>query len=416
MISQTINNIEIEKYINQIRSDFPILQTQVYGKPLIYFDNGATSQKPIQVIDRITKYYAEENANIHRGVYYLSQLSSDNYEQSRKFITQYLNAKSEKEIIFTRGATEGINLIASSFGKKFLKEGDEVLITYMEHHANIVPWQVVCEQYGAKLKAVPIQKDGTLDLEIFENYITEKTKIVSTVYVSNGIGTINPIKELIDISHKHHIPILVDACQAAPHFKINVQELDCDFLVFSGHKTYGPTGIGILYGKESFLEELPPYQTGGDMIKFVSIDKTEYNELPHKFEAGTPHISGAIGLAEALKYFDNLNYDLIQMHEHHLNDKLKFELSNIDGLTILGSSLNTIPLSSFVIEGCHPLDIGTMIDFEGVAIRTGNHCTQPLIHALGYQSTCRVSLAYYNTLEEIDEFISALKKVIQKLR
>jgi cysteine desulfurase/selenocysteine lyase len=399
------------------RKDFPILNLQVHGKPLVYLDNAATAQKPQQVIDRISKYYSAENANVHRGVYYLSDLASQEYEGARDYITANINARSRTEVIFTRGATEGINLVASSWGRSFLNQNDEVIISGMEHHANMVPWQQICNEKGAALKIIPVTENGELDLDEYERLFTERTKFVSCVWVSNSIGTINPIREIIKKARERDIPVLVDACQAAPHMSIDVQELDCDFLAFSGHKVFGPTGIGVLYGRESWLEKMPPYQTGGDMIKTVTYSHSTWAELPHKFEAGTPHIAGAIGLHEAMWYISEIGRENINTYEHEaLMPYMHEKISAIDGLRIIGTAENKIPVVSFVVDGAHPLDIGTFLDFEGVAIRTGNHCTQPLLNEFGVSATCRASMAFYNAPEEIDVFADALKRVIQKVR
>ncbi len=412
MSVQTHTDFDVLK----VREDFPILHTLAHGKPLIYFDNAATSQKPQQVIDRISRYYTRENSNIHRGVYQLSERASAAYEDARATVQHYLGAEHSHEIIFVRGATEGLNLVASSWGRKNLHQGDEVIVSYMEHHANIVPWQLICAERGAILRVIPVTDAGELDMDAYRTLINERTKFVSVVWVSNGIGTINPIQEIIHTAHEHQIPVMVDACQAAPHLSINVQALDCDFLVFSGHKTFAPTGIGVLYGKEKFLEDMPPYQSGGDMIKFVSFEGTTFNELPYKFEAGTPHISGALGLETAIRYQDALGRDAIHSYEQELTQYMSHALHEIEGLEMVGKSAHRIPVFSFNIQGLHPLDLGTMLDFEGVAIRTGNHCTQPLIQRLGYAATCRASLAFYNTKDEVDRFVIALQKVIKKLR
>jgi len=402
--------------VHAIRKDFPILQTKVYGKPLVYFDNAATSQKPKAVIDRIVHYYENENANIHRGIYHLSEMASEAYEGARNIVQKNINAASRGEIIFVRGATEGINLVASSWGRAHLHPGDEVLISGMEHHANIIPWQIICEEKGAVLKVIPVTADGELDLEAFQKLITEKTKFVSVVYVSNSIGTINSVKSIIEKAHAFRIPVLVDGCQAAPHIAIDVQELDCDFLVFSGHKIFAPTGIGVLYGKEKYLEAMPPYQTGGDMIQAVSFVKTTFKEIPYKFEAGTPDISGAIGLGTAMEYISGIGRTMIHDYEQKLLSYATEKIRQIEGLKIIGTAREKIPVISFTVAGAHPLDIGTLLDFEGIAIRTGNHCTQPLLAGFGVSATCRASLAFYNTIEEIDFFAESLDKVIKKIR
>jgi cysteine desulfurase / selenocysteine lyase len=402
--------------IDAIRENFPILNTKVYNKPLIYFDNAATSQKPREVIDRITRYYEQENANVHRGIYYLSELASNAYEGARDSIQKHINAAKREEVIFVRGATEGINLVAASWGRKNLKPGDEVLISAMEHHANIVPWQQVCNEKGSVLKVIPVTDTGELDLNAYKTLITEKTRLVAIVYVSNSIGTINPVKEVISIAHNYDIPVLIDGCQAAPHLDIDVQELDCDFFTFSGHKVFGPTGIGILYGKEKFLDQMPPYQTGGDMIRQVTFEQTTFQDPPYRFEAGTPHIEGAVGLAAAFDYINSIGRDKIRQYEQMLMEHGKKRLLEIEGLRIIGNAPDKIPVFSFVVEGAHPLDIGTLLDFEGIAVRTGNHCTQPLLNRFGVTATCRASLAFYNTVEEIDYFTEALEKVIKKLK
>jgi cysteine desulfurase / selenocysteine lyase len=399
-----------------IRKDFPILSEKFYNKPLIYFDNAATSQKPIQVIDRISHYYAHENANVHRGIYRLSEMASDAYEGARDTVQKHINASKREEIIFVRGATEGINLVASSWGRANLNAGDEVLISYMEHHANIVPWQLICEEKGAILKVIPVDVQGEIDLEEYQKMLNEKTKLLSIAWVSNSIGTVNPVKEIIEIAHMHDIPVMIDGCQAAPHLEIDVQALDCDFLAFSGHKVFGPTGIGVLYGKEKFLEAMPPYQSGGDMIQHVTFEKTTFKAPPYKFEAGTPHIAGAVGLAAALEYVSGIGRERIHEYEVKLLAFAQEKISRIEGLRIVGTAAHKIPVISFVVEGAHPLDIGTLLDFEGIAVRTGNHCTQPLLNRFGVSATCRASLAFYNTAEEVEVFVSALLKVIHKIK
>ncbi|MCX6350254.1 MAG: cysteine desulfurase [Bacteroidetes bacterium] len=401
--------------VAKIRENFPILSTKVYGKPLVYFDNAATSQKPQQVIDRLVKYYQEENSNVHRGIYYLSELASAKYEEARDVVRTHLNANSLAEIIFVRGATEGINLVANSWGKHNIVAGDEVIISAMEHHANLVPWQQLCKEKGATLKVIPIDDNGEIIFEEYKNLLSDKTKIVAVAHTSNGIGTINPIKEIIAEAHKKNIPVLVDGCQASPHFKVDVKELDCDFYVFSGHKTFAPTGIGVLYGKENLLDAMPPYQMGGEMIKFVSFTETTFNDLPIKFEAATPNIAGAIGLATAIEYVDSLGRNNIENYEEDLKSYALQKLQEVKNLKLIGNAKNRIPLFSFVVEGTHPLDLGTMLDFEGIAIRTGNHCAQPLMQRMGVAATCRASLAFYNTKAEVDYFVDSLNKVVKKL-
>ncbi len=402
--------------VETVRKDFPILHTTVYGKPLIFFDNAATSQKPQAVIDRLNKYYSEENANIHRGVYYLSQVASDAYEGARDSIQAQLNAEKREEIIFVRGATEGINLVASSWGRKNIQAGDEIIVSHMEHHANLVPWQLLCEEKGAALKVIPVDENGELILEEYYKLLSPKTKLVSVVYICNSIGTINPVQDIIQAAHQQNIPVLLDACQAAPHIALDVQALDCDFLAFSGHKVFGPTGIGVLYGKEKYLEAMRPYQSGGDMVNIVTLEKTTFKDLPYRFEAGTPHISGAIGLAEAFNYINALGRTEIHAYEQQLLQYAHEAIGAVNGVRIIGEAKNKIPVISFVVDGAHPLDIGTLLDFEGVAIRTGNHCTQPLMARFGVSATCRASLAFYNTVEEIDAFTTALDKVIHKIK
>ncbi|MDQ3073317.1 MAG: cysteine desulfurase [Bacteroidota bacterium] len=402
--------------VARVREDFPILREKMHGKPLVYFDNAATSQKPHAVIDRLVRYYTTENSNVHRAFYQLSEKATEAYEQSRHKVREYLNARSESEIIYVRGATEGINLVAASWGRKFLQEGDEVIVSAMEHHANMVPWQLVCAEKGAKLRYIPVNENGELCMADYKALFNERTRFVSVVYVSNSIGTINPVNDLISEAKKYHIPILVDGCQAAPHLPVDVRALDCDFFVFSGHKTFAPTGIGVLYGKEKWLEEMDPYQSGGDMIRTVTFEGTTFNDLPHKFEAGTPHIAGAVGLAEAIAYVQGLGRDGIREYEETLLNYGREALAGVEGIRIIGTAKDKIPVFSFVVEGTHPLDVGTMLDFEGVAVRTGNHCTQPLLSLFDVSATCRASLAFYNTRAEIDHFVASLKKVVGKLR
>ncbi|RMD87113.1 MAG: cysteine desulfurase, partial [Calditrichaeota bacterium] len=389
--------------VYKIRQDFPILNRTIHDKPLIYLDNAATTQKPRQVIDAIMEYYTNQNANIHRGVHFLSELATEAYESTRCKIRDFINARSTKEIIFVRGTTEGINLVASSFGRQYLNANDEILISHMEHHSNIVPWQIICEQTGAKLKVVPINDRGEFIFEEFEKMLNERVKIVSIVHVSNSLGTVNPVKEIIRKAHKWNIPVLVDGAQAAPHLKIDVQDLDCDFYVFSGHKIFGPTGIGILYAKEEILETLPPYQGGGDMIKSVTFEKTIYNDLPYRFEAGTPHIEGVIGLAPAIDYVCNLGYDKITAYESELLEYATHAVSSIKSLRIIGTAPEKAAVLSFVVDEVHPHDMGTILDHFGIAIRTGHHCTQPVMARFNVPATSRASFAFYNTKEEIDQ-------------
>lgn len=401
--------------IEKVRSDFPILSREVNGKPLVYLDNGASSQKPKQVIDVITRYYEHKNSNIHRGIHTLSQEATDAYEKARKTVQSFTNAQHEHEVIFTSGTTDSINLVASSFGKKHIQKGDEILISTMEHHSNIVPWQMICEEKGAALKVVPINDKGEFLMEGFEQLLSEKTKLVAVTHVSNTLGTINPVKEIIEKAHQKGALVLIDGAQAVPHTKVDVQELDCDFYVFSGHKMFGPTGVGILYGKENILNDIPPYKGGGDMIKTVTFEKTTYNCLPHKLEAGTPNIIGGIGLAAAIDYMNAIGIDRIEAYEHELLTYATEQIKQIEGVRIIGEAAQKASVLSFVVEGTHPSDIGMIIDKLGIAIRTGHHCTEPLMNRLEIPGTARASFAFYNTFEEIDIFITALKRAIKML-
>ncbi len=402
--------------ITKIREEFPILAKTVNGKPLIYFDNGATAQKPKQVIDAITNYYTNQNSNIHRGVHTLSREITIAYEEARKTIQNHLNAKFAHEIIFTRGTTESINLVAHCFGKIQIEAGDEIIITQMEHHSNIVPWQLLCEEKQAILKFIPINQAGELLVEELPKLITSKTKLVAFTHISNTLGTINPVKEIIRTIRKlSRAAILVDGAQAVPHLQPDVQDLDCDFYVFSGHKLFGPTGVGILYGKEECLTKFPTYQSGGGTIKTVSLQKTEFADLPLKLEAGTPHIEGGIGLAEAIKYVTNIGFEHIQKQEHDLLQHLSKKLLDIEGVRIFGTSINKTAVVSFNVGTIHPFDIGTLLDKYGVAIRSGHHCTQPIWEFYQVPGTIRASLSFYNTIEEIDYFIDALQKSIRLL-
>ena len=398
--------------VEKIRSDFPILQTKVHGKPLVYLDNAATSQKPITVITKAQEYYSSMNSNIHRGVHALSQVATEAYEMARIKIKNFINSLGKNEIIFTRGTTESINLVAQAYGRANIKEDDEIIISEMEHHSNIVPWQMICDEKNAKLKIIPINDEGEIIFEEFERLITHRTKFISVVYVSNSLGTINPVKKIIKLAHQNNIPVLLDAAQAVNHIPIDVQELDCDFLAFSGHKIYGPTGIGVLYGKINLLESMPPYQGGGDMISRVTFEKTTYNELPYKFEAGTPNIAGVIGLGEAIDYITNIGIDNIALHEKYLLDYATEVIADIPGLKIIGTAKEKVSVLSFVLDNIHPHDIGTFLDFEGVAIRTGHHCTQPVMDRYGIPATSRASFAMYNTKDEIDILIKGLTKII----
>ena len=402
--------------INKIRQDFPILSRTVNGKPLVYFDNGATAQKPQQVIDAISHYYAYQNSNIHRGVHTLSREITIAYEEARKTIQTHINAAHAHEIIFTRGTTESINLVAHCFGKINVSEGDEIIITQMEHHSNIIPWQQLCEEKKAVLKYIPINESGDLVLEELPKLITAKTKLVAFTHISNTLGTINPVKEMIaTIRSLSKAAILIDGAQAVPHLKPDVQDLDCDFYVFSGHKLFGPTGVGILFGKESWLNKFPPYQTGGGTIKTVTLEKTEFADSPLKFEAGTPHIEGGIGLAAAINYVTQVGFDNIQKHEDDLLQYATKQLNQIEGVIIYGNAKHKTSVISFNIGTIHPFDIGTLLDKYGVAIRSGHHCTQPICQYYGIPGTIRASFAFYNTFEEVDVFIEALKKSIRLL-
>ncbi|MDM1517051.1 cysteine desulfurase [Myroides odoratimimus] len=395
--------------IKEVRKNFPILTQSVNGKPLVYFDNAATAQKPKVVEDAIVKYYETINANIHRGVHTLSQLATDAYEEARKKVQAHVNAKHDYEVLFTAGTTFGINLVASGFGS-LLKEGDEVLISAMEHHSNIVPWQFACERSGATLKVIPMNQDGDLIMEEFDKLLNSNTKIVAVTHISNALGTINPIKKIIAKAHQVGAAVLIDGAQATPHIKPDVQDLDCDFYVFSGHKVCGPTGTGVLYGKEEWLNKLPPYQGGGEMIKTVTFEKTTYACLPHKFEAGTPNIAGGIVLGVALDYLNGIGFDKIAAYEHELLEYGTKRLSEIEGLKIYGTAKEKTSVISFNLEGIHPYDVGVIVDKLGVAVRTGHHCTQPIMDFFGIPGTIRASFAFYNTKEEIDVLVEAVKK------
>ncbi|AXB56072.1 aminotransferase class V-fold PLP-dependent enzyme [Flavobacterium fluviale] len=395
--------------IQKIRADFPILNQKVNGKPLVYFDNGATSQKPQVVIDAEVKYYQEINANIHRGVHTLSQLATDAYEVSRGKVKEHINAKHAHEVLFTSGTTHGINLVTNGFAS-ILKPGDEVIVSSLEHHSNIVPWQMLCEKTGAVLKVIPINENGELILEEFDALLSEKTKVVTLNHISNALGIINPIKYIIDKAHSFGAAVLIDGAQAVPHLKPDVQELDCDFYAFSGHKMCGPTGTGILYGKEDWLNKLPPYQGGGEMIKEVTFEKTTYADLPHKFEAGTPNIAGGIVLGTAIDYLNNIGFENIQEYEHELLEYATKRLSEIEGLRIYGTGKNKASVVSFNIDGIHPYDIGSIIDKLGIAVRTGHHCAQPIMSFFCIPGTIRASFSFYNTKEEIDLMVDAVKK------
>lgn len=397
--------------VQSVRSDFPILFNEVNGKPLVYLDNAATAQKPRCVIDTIEAYYRSENANIHRGVFYLSEQATEAYESTRDLVAQFLSAGKRSEIIFCKGVTEGINLVAYGFTHSILQEGDEILISHMEHHANIVPWQIACEQTGAVLKIIPVLEDGSLDMTAYEKLLSDKTKIVSVVHVSNALGTINPVKTIVEKAHARSIPVLIDGAQAAPHMEVNVQEIGCDFYLASGHKLFAPTGVGILYGKESWLEKLPPYQSGGDMIEKVDFAGTTYKGLPSKFEAGTPNIAGVRGLNAAIAYLNGLDRIAAASHEQALLEQSTKALDEIAGLQIVGRAENKASVLSFVFHSIHAHDVGTFLDADGIAIRTGHHCTMPLLKRFNVPATARASFAFYNTANDVDAFIEALKKM-----
>lgn len=397
--------------VQSIRSDFPILSESMNGQPLAYLDNAATSQKPQVVIDAVAKYYQSENANIHRGVFSLSEAATARYEATRSSVASFISAQRTEEVIFTKGVTESINLIAHGFAQSILKAGDEILISGMEHHANIVPWQIACERTGAVLKVIPVLDDGSLDMDAYKNLLSERTKIVSIVHISNSLGTINPIPTLIKQAHSIGVPVLIDGAQSAPHAPVNVQELDCDFFVFSGHKLFAPTGVGVLYGKEDWLERLPPYQSGGDMIEMVDFEGTTFKGIPGKFEAGTPNIAGVIGLAEAIHYLRGIDFSETSAYEKELLSRATEALGSIDGLRIVGTAPDKASIVSFVFEGVHAHDIGTFLDAGGIAVRTGHHCTMPLLKRFGLAATTRASFAFYNTLEEVDRLAENLRKM-----
>lgn len=403
--------------MNCPRSSFPILSRTIYGKPLVYLDNAATTQKPLVVLDAMREEYLNVNANVHRGVHWMSQQATELHEQARETVRRFLHAGSTNEIVFTRGTTEGINLVASSFCEAFMHEGDEIILSTMEHHSNIVPWQLQAERKGLTIKVIPMTDDGKLDMEAYANLFTERTRIVSVAHVSNVLGTVNPVSEMIRIAHEHHVPVLIDGAQSAPHFKVDVQALDCDFFVFSGHKVYGPTGIGVLYGKEDWLDKLPPYQGGGEMIAHVSFEKTTFERPPLKFEAGTPDYVATHGLAKALDYVTDLGLDNIARHEKELTKYALSQLRNIEGIKIYGhpSSSDEVgeAVISFNVGNIHHMDLGTLLDRLGIAVRTGHHCAQPLMDRLGVLGTVRASFALYNTLEEVDAFVDGLERVVK---
>jgi cysteine desulfurase/selenocysteine lyase len=397
--------------VGRIRLDFPILNEQIHGKPLVYLDNGATSQKPRSVIEAVRRFYLADCANVHRAVHLLSERATNAYEGARTKLRKFLNAAEDREIIFVRGTTEGINLVAASFGKKFVKADDEIVITAMEHHSNIVPWQIVCEDKGAKLKVAPINDAGELLLPELEKLLTPRTRMLAITHVSNALGTINPVKEIIEMAHSRKIPVLIDGAQSAPHMPVDVRALDCDFYCFSGHKLYGPTGIGVLYGKAALLEQMPPYQGGGDMISSVTFEKTLYNKLPYKFEAGTPNIADVIGLGAAVDYVSQIGMDKIAVYEKALLDYATERIEKIPGVRILGTAREKASLISFLMEGIHPHDIGTVLDQDGIAVRAGHHCAQPVMERFGIPATTRASFAFYNTAGEVDALVEGIGKV-----
>ena len=398
--------------VDAVRKDFPILSRSVNGKPLVYLDNAATTQKPQAVIDALTNYYTFDNANIHRGLYFLSELATEQYEKARLKVKEFINAISASEIIFVRGTTEGINLVASTLSAaKFLKDGDEVIVSGMEHHANIVPWQLINNGKKINLKVIPLNDAGELDMDAYEKLISDKTKLVAVVQISNALGTVNPVKKIIDIAHSKKIPVLIDGAQAVPHKKVDVQDLDADFYVFSGHKVFGPTGIGVLYGKTEYLELMPPYQGGGDMIRSVTFEKTTFDDIPRKFEAGTPNIAGGIGLAAAIDYLSQFDRAELSAYEDSLLNYATSKLSEVEGLKIIGTARQKASVISFIIEGIHPYDIGTIIDTDGIAIRTGHHCTQPVMKRFDVPATARASFSFYNTKDEVDKLVVGLQKV-----
>lgn len=397
--------------VDKVRKDFPILQEKVHGKPLIYFDNGATSQKPLSVIQAMTRYYSQENSNIHRGVHFLSAQATIAYENARKTVQRFIHAGSEKEIVFVRGTTEAINLVAQSYGRPRFKPGDEIIVSAMEHHSNIVPWQLLCEQTGARLRVLPMNDAGELILEEYDELLNERTRMVAVVHVSNSLGTVNPVKTIVDKAHKRGVPVLIDGAQAVQHMPVDVQALDCDFYAFSSHKMFGPTGVGILYAKKEHLESMPPYQGGGDMIRSVTFEKTTFNDIPFKFEAGTPNIAGGIVLGDTIEYIESIGIERIAAYEHELLDYATSQLSPIKGLRIVGTAKEKAAVISFVLDNVHPHDVGTLLDQEGIAVRTGHHCTQPVMQRFGIPATSRVSLAFYNKKEEIDVLVKAIHKV-----
>lgn len=415
MVIATENNIQQKIDFTKIREDFPLLKREMNGKPIVFLDSAASSQKPKYVLEAMDNYYKNTHANVHRGVYKLSQEATDAFEKSRKLVQSFINAPSDKECIFVRGTTEGINLVANSFGRKFLHSGDEVLISTMEHHSNIVPWQMICEERGATLRVVPINEAGEMIMSAFDELLTDKTKIVAINHISNALGTINPIREIISKAHAKDIPVLIDGAQAIPHLKVDVQELDVDFYTFSAHKMCGPTGIGILYGKEKWLNAMPPYHGGGEMIETVTFEKTTYNTLPHKFEAGTPDIAGVVGLGAAVEYMQSIGHEAIAAQEQALLEYATRELKSIEGLRIVGEAQEKASVISFLLKDAHPYDVGTILDKLGIAVRTGHHCTQPLMARYGIPGTVRASFAFYNNKADIDRLVEGVKRAARML-
>ena len=399
--------------INKVREDFPILSREVYKRPLVYLDNGATTQKPRCVVEAMVDEYYNVNANVHRGVHFLSQKATDLHEASRETVRAFINAGSASEIVFTRGTTESINLLAFSFGEAFVHEGDEIVVSAMEHHSNIVPWQMLCERKGARLRVIPITDEGVLCMDEYEKLVNERTRLVCCAHVSNVLGTVNPVRDIIRIAHEHDVPVLIDGAQSTPHFRVDMQELDCDFFAFSGHKIYGPTGIGVLYGKEKWLDRIPPYQGGGEMIKNVSFEKTTFNELPYKFEAGTPDYVASNSLAKALDYVSALGIDNIYAHEQELTRYAMEKMGEIEGMRFFGTATDKDAVISFLVGNIHHLDMGTLLDRLGIAVRTGHHCAEPLMHRLGIEGTVRASFALYNTKEEVDALVAGIRRVAQ---
>jgi len=405
----TMSNWNVEK----VRKDFPVLAREVNGKPLVYLDNAASSQVPQMVIDRGSKYLAEEHSNVHRGVHYLSQHATNAFEAAREKVKRFINAKEAAECVFVRGCTEGVNLVASSYGRRFINEGDEILVSQMEHHSNIVPWQIVAEERGAKIRVIPINERGELIIEEYENLLNERTKIVAVSHVSNSLGTVNPLRAMIATAHKFGVPVCVDAAQSVPHFPVDVQDLDADFFVFSGHKMFAPTGSGVAYGKREWLDKMPPYQTGGGMIRTVTLERSTYAPIPEKFEAGTPAIANAIGLGAAIDYINALDFEAAAAYEHELLEYATERLADIPEVTIIGTAAEKASVLSFTIEGIHPHDIGTILDQQGIAIRAGHHCAQPVMNFFDVPATARASFAFYNTREEVDKLADSIQKVIE---